>query len=246
LNNTEKIALVTGGFDPLHSGHIAYLQETKKLFGQVIVGLNSDDWLVRKKGKAFMPFVERKIIVENLNCVTTCIGFNDLDNSAKDAIHQVRKMFPKSTIIFANGGDRTSDNIPEMDISDKNVEFVFGIGGTNKTNSSSWILQEWKMPKTDRDWGFYRVLYETTNTKVKELTINSNKSLSMQRHKDRNEYWHIVDGKCMIDGKILEQHDYYYINKMQWHQLINPYEVPCRIIEIQYGTQCIEEDIERK
>ena len=241
----DKIVLVTGGFDPLHSGHLAYLQEAREL-GRVIVGLNSDDWLKRKKGQSFMPFAERKVIMENLKCVTACIGFDDYDNSAKDAIYQVRRMFPLSTIVFANGGDRTQDNIPEMDVMDGNVEFVFGVGGDHKRNSSSWILQEWKAPKTERPWGYYRVIYESPNTKVKELTVNPKQSLSMQRHQDRSEYWHIVEGECMVNGQYLKQHDHYHISQMQWHQLTNPYQAPCKIVEIQYGKQCIEEDIERK
>ena len=127
-----KIILVTGGFDPLHSGHIEYFKAAKQLGNLLIVGINSDAWLTRKKGRAFMPAVERKAIIENLHQVHKVIEFNDTDNSAIDAIRQVQKMFPRDKIVFANGGDRTKDNIPEMVFED--VEFVFGVGGENKAN----------------------------------------------------------------------------------------------------------------
>lgn len=241
----DKIVLVTGGFDPLHSGHIQYIQAAKKI-GRVVVGINSDNWLERKKGRSFMPFSERLAVMESLKDVTTCIGFDDTDNSAKDAIAKVRGMFPNSTIVFANGGDRTSENIPEMDVKDNNLEFIFGVGGENKQNSSSWILQEWKAPKTERQWGYYRVLHEVPGTKVKELTVNPKSALSVQRHKYRNEYWHIASGKCVVGHTYLQEHDYYRIPNQNWHQLVNPYDEPCKVIEIQYGSQCLEEDIERK
>lgn len=139
----HKIVLITGGFDPIHSGHISYIQAARQLGDVLIVGVNSDDWLVRKKGKYFLPFEERSCIVNAIKGVSDVVAFNDDDGSAKDAITKVRLMYPESHIMFANGGDRTSKNIPEMDIKDFNVSFVFGIGGQDKQNSSSWILNNW-------------------------------------------------------------------------------------------------------
>ena len=139
-----KIVIATGGFDPLHSGHIEYLNKAKALGDFLIVGINSDEWLRRKKGKEFLSCQEREIIVSNLKCVDKVLTFNDTDNSAKDAIIQTRILYPDAKIIFVNGGDRTKSNIPEMDVKDDNVEFVFGVGGEDKKNSSSWILNKWK------------------------------------------------------------------------------------------------------
>ena len=165
-------------------------------------------------------------------------------------IWMVRQSYPQAEIIFANGGDRTSTNIPEMDSDDKNLYFAFGVGGTNKANSSSWILQEWKAPKTERQWGYYRVLHEAPGMKVKELTVNSGKSLSMQRHAKRREYWVVEEGNCKVETDtstlLLETHQTIDIPVGSWHRLSNPFTNPCRIVEIQYGEQCIEEDIERK
>jgi len=140
----EKVVIATGGFDPVHSGHILYLQAAKRLGDILVVGVNSDDWLIRKKGKAFMPFEERATIVSSINGVDHVIDFDDTDGSAKDAIRRVRLHFPDAQIIFANGGDRSKTNIPEMDIVDDDIIFLFGVGGDNKKNSSSWILKKWE------------------------------------------------------------------------------------------------------
>jgi cytidyltransferase-like protein len=252
----KKIVLVTGGFDPLHSGHIAYFESAKKLGNILVVGVNSDAWLTRKKGAPFMPLLERTNIVRNLQMVDFVIDFDDADGSARRAIQLVRQSYPQDQIIFANGGDRTNDNIPEMSGSDSNVKFVFGVGGFNKANSSSWILEEWKAPKTERPWGYYRVLHDVPGTKVKELTVNPGCSLSMQRHWKRAEYWLVSEGQCVVNvqleggyclpSKNLSTHKEHKIQIAEWHQLTNPYDVPCRIVEIQYGDQCIEEDIERQ
>jgi cytidyltransferase-like protein len=136
------VVLVTGGFDPLHSGHIEYFKAAKALGNMLVVGVNSDAWLTRKKGRAFMPSTERIAILQNLKMVDHCILFNDNDDTAIEAINNVKMMYPNSKIVFANGGDRTAKNIPEMTV--KDVEFVFGVGGTDKINSSSWILDEWQ------------------------------------------------------------------------------------------------------
>ena len=251
-----KIVLITGGFDPLHSGHIAYFKAAKTLGDILIVGLNSDDWLVRKKGAAFMPWNERLCIINNLSMVDEVYTFDDDDGSAKHFIQQARAHYPDAQLIFANGGDRTKDNIPEMDVEDANLLFVFGVGGEDKKNSSSWILQEWKAPKTERQWGYYRVLHEVPGMKVKELTVNPGCSLSMQRHQHRAEYWIVSEGEAVVNRAtpldfelppaILEKHDQLHVAIQEWHQLTNPYKYPLKIVEIQYGEQCVEEDIERK
>jgi cytidyltransferase-like protein len=252
----KTIVLITGGFDPLHSGHIAYFKAARSLGDILVVGVNSDDWLTRKKGAPFMPYKERAAIVRNIVGVDFVIDFNDDDGSAKHAIQMVRASYPQERIVFANGGDRTQVNIPEMDTTDNNVEFVFGVGGENKMNSSSWILQEWKAPKTERQWGYYRVLHEVPGMKVKELTVDPGKSLSMQRHHHRAEYWIVSEGEAVVNRQMesgyalpsvnLRKHVEYQVPVREWHQLTNPFDIPVKVVEIQYGENCIEEDIERK
>lgn len=254
ININMKIVLVTGGFDPLHSGHIEYFEAAKRLGDYLIVGVNSDVWLERKKGKAFMPIEERKSIIEMLKIVDEVITFDDSDNTAIDAINEVKKTWNHQPIIFANGGDRTKHNIPEM-LSHTDVEYVFGVGGTDKKNSSSWILEEWKSPKTIRNWGWYRVLDKQPGYKVKELVIEPGKSLSMQRHFNRSEHWYVLKGGCSLTTEYKGETKYktlsqfsggYVINKEVWHQGSNPHDEYCHILEVQYGEECIEEDIERK
>jgi cytidyltransferase-like protein len=246
--DVTKIVLVTGGFDPMHSGHVTYLRDARSLGHILVVGLNSDDWLTRKKGRPFMSYHERWAVLLGCRYVDSVISFNDSDGSARDAIRKVKEQYPSAEIIFANGGDRTNENIPEMDISDPRVSFVFGVGGINKANSSSWLLEDWKAPKTLRPWGYYRVLHDVPGCKVKELTVEPGKSLRMQRHAYRSEYWLVTEGECKVEKEletfIAHKHVTIQISKGQWHQLSNPFTLPCRLVEVQYGEHCVEDDIE--
>jgi D-beta-D-heptose 7-phosphate kinase/D-beta-D-heptose 1-phosphate adenosyltransferase len=252
-----KVVLVTGGFDPLHSGHIAYFKAAKELGDKLVVGVNTDAWLTRKKGRPFMSGGERTTIIQNLSMVDHCLLFGDDDDSAVEAINNVRMLYPDAHIVFANGGDRTSNNIPEMNTKVENISFEFGVGGENKANSSSWILDEWKTQKTERDWGYWRVLDHKPEKgyKVKELVIYPGKSLSDQKHFKRSEQWTILEGNVKIDtewkgskGSVLLTSDSrpYDIAKEVWHKASNPGTENAHILEIQRGTECIEEDIERR
>ena len=184
----SNVVLVTGGFDPIHGGHIQYFKDAKKLGDKLIVGLNSDHWLSRKKGKPFMDLENRASIIQNLKMVDEVIMYNDEDDTSCHAIEQVLHTHDK--VIFANGGDRIISNIPEYDTfkENKRVKFVCNVGG-DKTESSSWLLDKWKSPKTYRNWGYYKELYQGEGFKVKELVIEPFSCLSMQRHEHRSELW---------------------------------------------------------
>jgi D-beta-D-heptose 7-phosphate kinase/D-beta-D-heptose 1-phosphate adenosyltransferase len=256
MKTSETIVVVSGGFDPIHSGHLRMFEAAKKLGDKLIVAVNSDDWLTRKKGRPFMPLEERYKIVQALHMVYEVeLDYDDSDGSSVQALINIKKRYPTARIIFANGGDRTKENIPEMSVS--GIEFKFGVGGEDKANSSSWILQEWKSPKTLRPWGYYRVLHENgKEVKVKELTVEPGQRLSMQRHKDRAEHWFVAEGTAEVytvnrstDYELmtdLEKFDSTHIANEAWHQLCNTGTTPLKIIEIQYGANCVEEDIERK
>lgn len=143
-----NIIIATGGFDPLHSGHIEYLKSAKKLGDILVVGLNSDEWLVRKKGKFFLEWSERASILQELKCVDKVIDFDDSDDTANDAIRKIfEEKFSGDKIIFANGGDRTNKTTPEMKewCNKKDIIFEFGIGGFEKRNSSSLLLNRWNL-----------------------------------------------------------------------------------------------------
>ena len=254
-----KIVLVTGGFDPLHSGHIRYFEEAKKIGDQLIVGVNSDAWLTRKKGRPFMPSEERAEVIRALSMVDAVVAFEDdydADDSCCRFIEDSCWNYEEDEVVFANGGDRTTGNIPEMEVVAENLSFEFGVGGIDKANSSSWILEEWKAPRTKRDWGYYRVLHEEPGVKVKELAVNPGQSLSMQKHEQRSEYWLVSEGVAYVEHqpntwegettRRLHKHEDVHIPVGTWHRLSNNTDKPVRIIEIQYGENCIEEDIERK
>ena len=252
LYMNKTIVVVSGGFDPVHSGHILLLNSAKALGDYLIAGVNSDVWLERKKGTPFMPWSERSAIVGNLKAVDEVMSFDDSDGTACDLLKKVKAFYPGYNIVFANGGDRTANNIPEMAIN--NVMFKFGVGGENKANSSSWILEEWKHPKVIRSWGYYRVLHDAPGYKVKELVIEPGQQLSMQRHSHRSENWYMLEGECNIKTEymnstytvMLYQNNSYSIGIGVWHQGQNNSITPCHILEVQYGSKCIEDDIERK
>lgn len=249
-----KIGVVSGGFDPIHSGHIKYLNSAKQLNDYLVVLLNSDAWLTKKKGQNFLPFKERKIILANLESVDKVLSFKDDDlMSASNGLKKVKALFPNDEIMFCNGGDRTKINIPELQI--ENVKFKFKVGGSKKLNSSSNILAQWNSEKVHRSWGFYSVIQTSENIKLKELHIDAKSGLSFQKHFRRNELWFVREGSCNLiiaktpnakrESITLKPHDNFVIKKGYWHQAINPHSKPCRIYEIQYGERVIEEDIER-
>jgi cytidyltransferase-like protein len=258
-----KYVLVTGGFDPIHSGHISYFKHASKLGDKLIVGLNSDDWLERKKGRPFMPFDERAEIIENLKMVDQVIDFDDSvnHNGASSAIFKLRAtvLGDHDELIVANGGDRVEGKVPEQVTwgETRGVSFVFGIGGSEKQNSSRWILDEWQRPKVERPWGYYRVLRsDSPNVKLKELVVDPGKTLSMQRHAKRSEEWFVADGAASVYTispsssdvelwRTLYQFDRLSINPNEWHMLSNETDKPLKITEIQWGQECVETDIER-
>ena len=249
-----KISVVSGGFDPIHSGHISYINAAKKYGDYLIIALNSDEWLRQKKGKEFMPFEERKSILENIKNVDEVLSFEDDEaGSCINALEKIKDKFPDNEIIFCNGGDRGKENIPEMSVS--GITFEFSVGGDDKKNSSSWILKNWKFDKERRVWGEFFNLFEDDQVKVKELIIEPKKGMSLQKHHKRSEIWLVSQGKCLVNySKIspdeieeitLNKHNSLHVELGDWHQITNPFNKTCKIIEIQYGKETVEEDIER-
>ena len=244
----SKVSIVSGGFDPVHSGHINLMLSAKELGDELIVLLNSDSWLTRKKGRPFMNFFERKMVLENMWFVDKVIEFNDDDDTAIDGLQKVVKMYkPNDDIYFCNGGDRNSlDDIPEKGVA--GIQLKFGVGGDTKMNSSSKLVNEYFSKPTPRDWGRWDVLknYEQFGVKVKELVIKPGQSTSLQRHKHRSELMLVADGELTNMGYKTKKHDYCLISNEQWHKLENKGNKDLHIVEIQFGTSCIEEDIERR
>jgi cytidyltransferase-like protein len=137
----KKVVAVSGGFDPIHIGHIRLIREAAALGDELIVIVNNDNWLRKKKGKVFMSEVERKELIEGIKGVTRVVltdhAPNDEDRSVCNALREIRPD------VFANGGDRFSDNIPEAVVCrELNIETVFNIGREGKVQSSSWLTAD--------------------------------------------------------------------------------------------------------
>tara|TARA_R110000824_G_scaffold362992_1_gene551028 strand:- start:317 stop:832 length:516 start_codon:yes stop_codon:yes gene_type:complete len=158
----KSVIVLSGGFDPVHKGHLRMFREASNLGHQVIIGLNSDEWLTRKKGKPFMEFEERKEILEGFSYVNQVLPFDDSDDTANDLIDRVYKLYNSKSyshdysdlghigmldyyeIYFANGGDRTTTNVPEMSVCKKlDVTMLWGVGG-GKIQSSSDLTKNWE------------------------------------------------------------------------------------------------------
>ena len=137
----KKLSLVTGGFDPIHSGHISYFTRAKDFSDYLVVGINTEEWLTRKKGQYFQSWVERAEIIRHLNMVDAVISYDDSDDSSCEGIAKCLEI--AETVVFCNDGDRGKDNTPETIKYKDNprVQFEYGIGGEDKRNSSSWILK---------------------------------------------------------------------------------------------------------
>ncbi|OGN89656.1 MAG: hypothetical protein A2158_00555 [Chloroflexi bacterium RBG_13_46_14] len=131
----EKIVAVSGGFDPIHIGHIRMIHEASKL-GKLIIILNNDAFLIRKKGHPFMPLEERKEILENIKGVDSVFVSIDEDDSVCKSLEAIKPD------IFANGGDRRDESdIPEAEVCKRlGIEMVFNVGG-GKVQSSSWLTK---------------------------------------------------------------------------------------------------------
>tara|TARA_R110000851_G_scaffold107911_5_gene228527 strand:+ start:2904 stop:3317 length:414 start_codon:yes stop_codon:yes gene_type:complete len=131
----NKTIMVSGGFDPIHVGHVRMIIEASQ-YGGVIVVANSDEWLYRKKGYNFMGFNERREILMALKGVIAVVAVDDEDGTVCEALKKIKPNY------FANGGDRTKNNTPEQTIcEDLGIEMLWSIGG-QKIQSSSVLVEK--------------------------------------------------------------------------------------------------------
>lgn len=129
-----KTVCISGGFDPAHIGHIDHIEDAAN-YGEVIVILNSDEWLKRKKGYAFMPFEERARILKALRCVKDVVAVDDADGTVCEALRRIKPDF------YAKGGDRTADNTPEAALcKELGIGLIWNVGG-GKTQASSALVR---------------------------------------------------------------------------------------------------------
>ena len=136
----RKIVAISGGFDPVHVGHVRMIKAAAKL-GDVIIITNSDEWLKRKKGYVFMPWIERQEILAEFKGVIDVIEAWDEDDTVCKTLERVKPD------IFANGGDRKGDNTPEVELCiDLGIELAWNVGG-DKIQSSSDLVSRMKKIK---------------------------------------------------------------------------------------------------
>ena len=133
----NKIICISGGFDPLHVGHVRLMKSASQ-HGSVFVILNSDEWLMRKKGYMFMTFDERQEIISSMGAVHDVLSVDDNDGTVCEALERIRPSY------FGNGGDRLSDNVPEVDLCKQlGIEMIWNLGG-EKVQSSSDLVRSYK------------------------------------------------------------------------------------------------------
>ena len=133
IRNKKKIVTVSGGFDPLHVGHVRMIQAAAQM-GDVIVIANSDDWLMRKKGYVFMPYEERQEVLYSIKGVIDVFEADDEDGTVCKTLEKIKPD------IFANGGDRKDNNTPEMDVCNElGIELLWNIGGEKVESSSNLV-----------------------------------------------------------------------------------------------------------
>ena len=260
----KNLALVSGGFDPLHKGHIEYIKAAKKFSKYLVVAINSNEWLLRKKKYYFMSWEDRASIMESLEFVDQVISFDDTDDCASDAI--VKCLELAEQVLFCNGGDRSDGNCKEFDHfkNDRRVIFHFGVGGENKMNSSSWIIKDFHKKYSalaegkdiysthdivKAPWGSHAALVDTDGYKFKELRVKAGAMLSLQKHLHREELWFVHKGEAFveIDNKNmnLSEGDFIHIPKESKHRITNKTDNQLIILEIQRGNILEETDIIR-
>ncbi len=143
IKNKKTLVAVSGGFDPIHIGHVRMFERAKKLGDKLVVILNNDNWLAKKKGYSFMSENERKEIIKGLRVVDRVVITSHPKNTKDMSVcAELLKLKPD---IFANGGDRKLDNIPEVPVCEKiGCKMIFNIGQGGKVQSSSWLLEKYK------------------------------------------------------------------------------------------------------
>lgn len=216
----KKKIVISGGFDPIHPGLIAMIEGAAE-YGEVHIVLNSDDWLVRKKGFFFQPWTDRKKILEAYTPHIHMV--DDTDGTVCEALRRIKPDY------FGNGGDRTSLNTPEMNACEElGITPVFELGG-GKYNSSTAINGR---QRVNTRWGSYDVLLDMPQLKVKILNIAAGKKLSLQRHELRSEFFFMPNGEVRMNLPGV------------WHAPMAPEHEDLTILEVQIGVS-EETDIER-
>jgi cytidyltransferase-like protein len=198
MKNKERVVAVSGGFDPIHVGHVRMLREARKLGDKLVVILNNDHWLKDKKGFSFMPQKEKVELLKSFSFVDKVVVTDhkpgDGDRSVSRAL---RKLRPH---IFANGGDRGTKNTPEMDVCKQlGITMRFNVGKGGKVQSSSWMINAASrdVRRSVRPWGEFYGWDSGEGWYLKTIYVKPGSRLSLQYHHHRSERWVLVQGDAI-------------------------------------------------
>lgn len=264
MNKNVTVVAVSGGFDPVHIGHVRMFEEARALGTHLVVIVNCDDWLKRKKGYAFMPEQERAELIKKFAAVDDVYVHQSDDSHVSDALRDYKMEIDGVSYpihIFANGGDRKNeDDIPESGIcKEKNIKMVFNVGHGGKVQSSSWLtdaVARLHNPKEDvRPWGSMRIYGSTKDWWAKRITVNPGQRLSLQSHSKRSELWVCIEGEVLAirgrleqgkpritEQRILNRGDRFFVGKGDIHRISS--ETGGTVIEVAFGEP-VEDDIFR-
>ena len=236
--------VVSGGFDPIHIGHLRMIQEAAKLASKLIVIANSDSFLLKKKGFAFMPINERIEILEGFSGVYRAVESIDDDMTVCKTLEWLAN--EDNVKCFANGGDRKSKtDIPEAEVCKKfDIAMEFNVGGGKIQSSSELVSGEVLKP-----WGSYKTFETGKGYLVKRMTVLPDEILSLQSHNHRSEYWFVAEGvatvECDAETKLLSKYESTFIPLGAKHRLSNLGAEVLKVIEVQVGDELSEDDIIR-
>lgn len=252
MSKKYDFALVSGGFDPVHLGHLEMIKGARLLADCVVVLLNSDNWLTRKKGKPFMNEQQRtKILLEFSSVHRVIVQDKDQDDSSNRAIEDFAKKNIEKKICYCNGGDRNEEKqIRESEICKKlGIDLKFSVGGNKKIESSSNLTKNYLAEVEKRPWGQFHIIAKGDGYQVKEINVKKDRKQSLQKHKYRSECWQIIKGMCKIQvGKeifILCEGKNIFIPQGEIHRIENIGDEELKLVEIQIGDRIEEEDITR-
>ena len=240
----KKVIAVSGGFDPLHIGHVRMFKEAKKLGDKLVVILNNDNWLKNKKGFAFMPETERAELIKAFPFVDKVVVTDHRPNDPdRSVVRALRKLRP---YVFANGGDRKpkGDPVPEVEACNElGIKIVYNIGRGGKVQSSSWMIKDAArhVARSVRPWGEFYNWDTGKKWHLKTIYVKPKSRLSLQFHNHRSEHWVLIEGEATAltheDGK--EKHvplkygDVFWVEKGTPHRLIS--EKGAIIVEVALG-----------